>query len=88
MRPMTDDKPISWMALEAGTPVVASDGEEVGRVTDVIADRQKDIFSGINLKHGVFGSQHFVPADTIEEITGEEVRLSITAAEAEKLETP
>lgn len=88
MKAMTDERPISWMALADGTPVIASDGSEVGKVTEVVADRDKDIFSGVNFKHGIFGSEHFAPADTISEITAEEVRLSLSAAEAQALEAP
>lgn len=84
---MTDDRPISWMALQDGTPVLASDGNEVGKVTEVVADRAKDIFSGIRFRHGLFGSEHFVPADKVAEITQEDVTLTMTAAEAEALET-
>lgn len=85
---MTEDKQISWMALKDGTTVIASDGEEVGRVTDVVADTEKDIFSGLNFKDGIFGSQHFVPADQIGDITEDEVTLTITAEQARALEAP
>jgi hypothetical protein len=37
----------SWEALEAGTPVVASGGEPVGTVKEVIAAAEQDIFEGL-----------------------------------------
>lgn len=84
---MTDqDAPISWMTLEKGTAVVSADGEEVGTVDEVVADRQKDIFSGVTISSGLLASSRFAPAAMIEEISAARVRLSVTAAEAGELE--
>ncbi len=77
---------VSWMTLGSGTPVLSRDGEELGAVGDVIADRQKDIFSGITLRGGLLSKDSFVPADKIETMTEEAVRLTISASEAEQLE--
>ncbi len=41
------DDPIAWRALPRGIPVVGSDGQELGTVTDVLADDDKDIFHGL-----------------------------------------
>jgi uncharacterized protein YrrD len=75
---MTGD-PISYMALPKGARIVGSDGEEVGRVSDVISDDQKDIFSGLTFKHGTLGREHFLAADLIDSITTEEVTLTVTS---------
>jgi uncharacterized protein YrrD len=83
---MTDERPIAWPALEAGTPIVSSDGEQVGKVSEVIADREKDIFSGVTFKPGWLDSAVFVPADRIGDLTATEVKLTMSAAEAERLE--
>ena len=77
-------QPIAWMALESGTPILTSDGTELGRVQDVIADRQKDIFSGVTFRDGILSGDRFVPATTIDTITTEEVRLSVSSEEAEQ----
>ena len=83
---MTGD-PISYMALPKGARIVGSDGEEVGRVSDVISDDQKDIFSGLTFKHGALGRQHFLAADLVESMTMEEVTLTVTSDVAmEKIE--
>lgn len=84
MAAMTD-APISWMALKAGTTVVAADGEELGKVSEVVADLGKDIFSGITFKHGLLSTDHFVPADMIGEITEAQVQLNLSAQEAKGL---
>ena len=80
------DTPIAWLALEEGTPILASDGEEVGRVTTVVADEQKDIFSGVTFRPGLLDGERFVPADSIERLTASAVHLSITAEQAAELE--
>jgi uncharacterized protein YrrD len=74
------------MALEEGTPVHSEDGEELGKVTTVVADRSKDIFSGIAFRHGLLGSDHFVPAADVHQITKDSVHLSLSAADAKALE--
>lgn len=80
------DRPIAWVALDEGAAVFASDGSEVGRVGTVVADEQKDIFSGITLRTGLLAAERFVPADAVEEITEGGVRLSLSAAETDALE--
>ncbi len=83
---MTDDgAPIAWLALEEGTSVYSSDGEEVGRVRHVVADEQKDIFSGIVFRTGLLSDDRFVPADAVDAITEGSVRLTISSAEASAL---
>ena len=77
---------ISWLALEPGAVVLARDGAEVGRVSRVVADRQKDIFSGVAFRSGIVGSERFAPADSIEELREGSVRLALSAAEVEGLE--
>ena len=72
------------MTLKSGTRIVTSDDGELGKVHQVVADTQKDIFSGVTYKHGLLGSEHFVPADLIEDITEEEVRLSVSTSDAEQ----
>ncbi|HYP23391.1 MAG TPA: DUF2171 domain-containing protein [Actinomycetota bacterium] len=83
---MSSDTPIAWLALEDGTPILASDGEEVGRVSTVVADEQKDIFSGVTFKPGLLDGQRFVPASAIDHLTESAVHLNITAAQAAELD--
>jgi sporulation protein YlmC with PRC-barrel domain len=78
------ERPMSWMTLQSGTRVATSDGNELGKITQVIADREKGIFSGVAYRPGLIGSELFIPADLIDNITEQEVRLSIPAAEAEQ----
>jgi len=84
---MTDEgRPIAWTALPTGTTVTTADGEDVGKVSDVIADEQKDIFSGIAFRHGLLDRDHFISADQIEQMTSDRVRLTLSSQEIEDLE--
>jgi uncharacterized protein YrrD len=77
-----DERAIAWLALEKGTPVVDATGAEIGKVSQVVADEQKDIFSGIQWREGMLGDEHYVPADLIDELTTEAVRLSVSGDDA------
>ena len=59
-------------------------GEEIGRLTKVIGDEQKDIFSGITWRHGVLGSEHYVPADSIGTLTADAVHLTVSSEQAQQ----
>jgi uncharacterized protein YrrD len=84
---MNDEaRPIAWAALEKGTPVATSDGQEVGKVSSVIADEQKDIFSGITFRHGFLDREHFIPAEKIANMTSGRVELQLSSQETENLE--
>ena len=65
--------------------MLAAGGEEIGKVREVIADEQKDIFSGVTLDTGLLSEPRFVPAEMIEEMTDDVVRLVISAERAEEL---
>jgi uncharacterized protein YrrD len=80
---------MAWPALQTGAPVYSSDGHELGTVGDVVADRQKDIFSGIVIDPGLLKGKVFAPADAVAEITDKGVTLDLTAAQADRdLEPP
>jgi sporulation protein YlmC with PRC-barrel domain len=83
---MAEERSIAWLALQPGTAIVGSDGEQVGKVGEVIADREKDIFSGVTFKPGLMDSALFIPAERIADLTDTEVTLTIPAAEASELE--
>jgi len=40
-------RPIAWRAVESGTPVTGTDGNQIGTVSEVVADDDEDIFHGI-----------------------------------------
>jgi hypothetical protein len=84
---MTDDDlgaPIAYLVLERGTPVLTSDGVEIGRVKKVLDVPVKRVFDGvvITTKTG----DRFVDAPEIARIYERAVILTIDAAAAEQLE--
>lgn len=81
-----DEHQVAWTAIEKGTAVVTEDGADIGKVSAVVADVNKDIFSGIAFRSGMFDSQQFIPAELIDTITPEEVRVKVTEEQARALE--
>jgi hypothetical protein len=81
--------PISYLALQPGTPVVTSDGREIGKVEHVLADEEEDIFDGlvIDTKPGP-GGMRFVDAPQVGSLYEHEVRLAIDSAGAGRLPEP
>jgi hypothetical protein len=77
---------ISWRAIGARSPVIASDGVEVGHVTEVAALPEEDIFHGVAFTHHLLGHQFLAPADDIDRITERAVYLKSTSQTAEKYE--
>jgi sporulation protein YlmC with PRC-barrel domain len=80
------ERPIAWTILQRGHDIVASDGTKVGTVKEVVADLDKDIFSGITYSPGLTQPDLFVPAESIAEITDQEVLLTVDREGAAALE--
>jgi sporulation protein YlmC with PRC-barrel domain len=81
--------PISYLALEDGTDVFASDGERVGTVEHVLADAESDIFEGliIDTRSGP-GGWHFADAEQVDAIYERGVVLNVAAGAVERLPEP
>ena len=81
-----DGEQIGYQVLARGTPVVTSDGVELGRVHRVLDNEREHIFDGIVI--GTPNGRRFVDAPEVARITASRVTLTIAAAEAEKLPEP
>jgi hypothetical protein len=83
---LDEGEPISYLALEVGTPVLSSTGKEFGTVHHVLQIPEFDLFDGISVttRHGL----RFVDRDQITEITTTMVRCSLSDADAESLPAP
>lgn len=83
---MTDDQPISYLALKKGTPVLSASGQRLGTVEHVLADDSLDLFDGlvVRVEHGV----RFLDASRIGTITAGSVETTLTEADAEALPQP
>jgi hypothetical protein len=62
--------PSSYLMLAKGTPVYGSDGSKLGKVDEVRADEEEDIFDGIVV------DGELITADRVEEIFERGVVLS------------
>jgi hypothetical protein len=78
--------PVSWLVIQPGWKVLASDGSEVGAVDEVAGDSSIDIFDGLAIATSAFGKPRYVPAEQVGEITEGTVRLKLTSQQVEQLE--
>ena len=83
---MDEGRPISYLALEVGTPVVTSTGTKFGTVHHVLQVPELDLFDGLSVdtKHGL----RFVDRDQIVEMTTAAVRCALTDEDAAHLPVP
>jgi hypothetical protein len=79
--------PIAYEMLDAGVPVLASDGQQVGTVRAVLDAPEKDIFHGLLIDTPDQGIR-FVEAAAIASIHERGVDLRIDAAAARELPPP
>ena len=77
---------IAFEALERGTRVVTSDGQELGTVKKVMIVHEKHLFDGIVVRTG--GGDRFVDAPEVDEIFERLVTLKISSDEAADLPKP
>jgi hypothetical protein len=56
--------PVSWLVIEPGWEVVDAAGEPVGRVLEVLGDKERDIWDGLRV-----GGGEYVAAERVAEIT-------------------
>ena len=75
--------PISYQALQRGTPIFSSDEQELGAVERAIDNPKEHIFDGIVMTTG--DRQLWVDAPEVARITERRVTLTIDAAEAAAL---
>jgi len=84
---MTDEAtPIAYTALQPGTPVQSSDGQEFGSVQAVLVVEEVDVFDGIVVETP--DGLRFVDADHVGSITTAYVRSTLSAQEATELPAP
>lgn len=72
--------------MEPGWEVVDSAGESVGRIDEVLGDKNRDIFDGLAVSTGLVGKPKYVPAERVGEIREDRVQLELSADEVDRLE--
>jgi len=68
--------PVSWLLIERGWTVYDAEGEKVGKVKEVLADEQADIFHGVLVDRGLLGPDEEVVADRIAAIHDGDLHLA------------
>lgn len=87
MAPIDDGHAVHYTALQRGTPVISSDGEEVGRVVEVLDNYREHIFDGLVIETAA-GERKFVDAPEVARTAERAVTLTIAAAEIAQLGPP
>jgi PRC-barrel domain protein len=82
-----DGNPIHYAAVKRGTPVYASDGQQVGKVDEVIDNYREHILDGFVIETEG-GDLRFVDAPEVARTAERAVRLSIDSATASQLPPP
>jgi uncharacterized protein YrrD len=78
--------PVAWNVVERGWTVTASDGNEVGKVDQVLGDPEADIFDGLSVGAGaVLDRPRYVPSEQVGAIEVGTVHLTIDAEEYGRL---
>ena len=81
--------PASYLVLAGGTPVVASDGREVGTVEHVLADADNDVFDGVIVDMRVGpGGHRFADASQVQAFYERGVVLALSSEATERLPEP
>jgi PRC-barrel domain len=82
----SDGHQIGYKLLPRGTPVLTSDGVEIGTVQRVLDNAREHIFDGIII--ATPGGRRFVDAPEVARITERRVTLTIDAVAARELPPP
>jgi hypothetical protein len=76
---------VSWKAIEPGAKVFSSEGEAVGKVSQVVGDANADVFTGLALSIETFGHDRFVASERVAGIYPDRIDLALTKQEIERL---
>ena len=78
--------PVAWTVVERGWAVAANDGNEVGKVDQVLGDPEADIFDGLSVGAGaILDRPRYVPSEHVGAIEEGTVHLTIDADEYGRL---
>jgi sporulation protein YlmC with PRC-barrel domain len=84
---LDDGYAVHFTELKRGTPVVSSDGQEVGTLAEVLDNYRENIMDGLVVETPA-GERKFVDAPEVERTAERAVTLNITAAQVEALGPP
>jgi hypothetical protein len=70
------DDPVAWAYVEPNTPVVGPDGQELGRVSEMLGTATENIFHGVAVTPDGEGAARVVPADAVTGLTSSKVTIA------------
>jgi len=73
------DDPVAWGYIEADTLVVGPDGEELGRVSEMLGTETEGIFHGIAVTTYEDGKTRVVSADAVTLLTSSKIEIAYDA---------
>jgi hypothetical protein len=77
-QPRDPEQPIAWRGVIPETPVRSSEGEQVGKLADMLGSDDQDIFHGIVVHLEHHGREVFVPADDVTLMTPSHLDVAYT----------
>jgi hypothetical protein len=80
-----EEREVAWLAMPEKAPVMGESGEEIGRMEELLGDKEDDIFHGIVLKLARGGHKVEVRANRIPKITTRRIYTDLTTDELEHL---
>jgi uncharacterized protein YrrD len=80
-----NEEPIAWPAILSDTLVYASDGQEVGAISDVLGSQEEDIFHGIVVRTGALSHETMIPAAHVSRITSRRIDVDLSSDEVRAL---
>lgn len=76
---------VAWIAIDEDAVVVAADGSEIGKVTEVAGDEEHDIFDGLVVKHSRFGNDGYIAAERVKGIWPDRIETDLSPEEGASL---
>jgi uncharacterized protein YrrD len=83
---VSNGDPVSWFLIEPGWKVTDAQGDEIGRVEEVVGDSNADIFNGLAVSTGLLSDAHYVPSERVKGITEGFVQLDLSHEDVKRLE--
>ncbi|MGI8967914.1 MAG: hypothetical protein ACR2GA_02270 [Chloroflexota bacterium] len=78
-----DERPLAWTAILANTAIESNDGQQVGRIVDVVG--AEDIFHGVEVSTDAGSKSVLIPAEHVTAITNQRVRTDLEAESIRQL---
>ena len=72
---------LHWTEISEGWPVIGRGGHPLGRIVQVMGDREHDAFRGVTVNGVRWGGERLIPADRVARIASGRVEVAVAADE-------